>query len=238
MELFYAFVMIFGAGVIRGYSGFGFAMICAITLAFIYPPPMITPIILCLDITASVWLFYKVRTLVDWKDLRILFLSAMLTIPIGSLALTSIPVDYLRIFIALTILLLCAGLLIKTQTATTTSPIVTFGVGMLSGFLTGVAAMGGPPVILFYLSSNRSVTVSRASLIAFFLVVDFFALISCFWYGLLDSQTLALSAKMLVQLSVGILIGNYLFEKFSNEEKFRRQTLTLLMVIALISLAF
>ncbi len=235
-EFFYALLMIFGAGVIRGYSGFGFAMICVITLAFIYPPWMITPLILCLDTAASAWLFYKVRTLVDWKGLKIIFLSSMITIPIGSLALTSIPVNYLRIFIALTILLLCAGLLIKKQTTIKTSPVATFGVGMLSGFLTGVAAIGGPPVILFYLSSNRLVTVSRASLIAFFLMVDFFALISCFWYGLLDSKTLALSAQMLIPLGIGIWIGNYCFIHFSNDKKFKRHALILLMIIAFISL--
>ncbi len=235
-EYIYALLVVFGAGVIRGYSGFGFALISVITLSFVYPSTLITPLILCLDVMASAWLFYRVRKLVDWKGLKILFIGSIITLPIGSLVLTSVPVNSLRIFIALTILLLCTGLLRKRQSTRATSTTATFGVGMLSGFLTGVAAIGGPPVILFYLSSNRSVSISRASMIAFFLVVDCSALISCLWYGLLDSQTLILSAKMLVPLSVGILIGNYLFGKFSNEEKFRRQTLILLMVIALISL--
>jgi uncharacterized membrane protein YfcA len=235
-EYIYALLVVFGAGVIRGYSGFGFALISVIMLSFVYPSTLITPLILYLDVIASTWLFYKVRKLVDWKGLKILFIGAIITLPIGSLVLTSVPVNSLRIFIALTILLLCTGLLRKRQVTRATSTVATFGVGMLSGFLTGVAAIGGPPVILFYLSSNRSVSISRASMIAFFLVVDCSALISCLWYGLLDSQTLILSAKMLIPLCVGILIGNYLFEKFSNEEKFRRQTLILLMVIALISL--
>lgn len=235
-EFFYTVFIIIGAGVVRGYTGFGFTMICAITLAFIYPPSMITPLVLCLDLTASTWLFLKARKLVDWRGLKILILSSMMAVPIGSLVLTSIPVNYLRIFIALTILLLCTGLLLKKQAHTTNRCGATFGIGMLSGFLTGVAAIGGPPVILFYLSSNRSVSISRASMIAYFLVIECVALVSCFWYGLLDGQTLVFSAKMLVPLGIGLWIGNYFFENHSNEKKFKRQALILLMTIAFTSL--
>ncbi len=235
-EFFYTIFIILGAGIVRGYTGFGFTMICAITLAFIYPPAMITPLVLCLDLTASIWLFVKARKLVDWKGLKILIFGSMIAIPIGSLVLTSIPVNYLRIFIALTVLFLCTGLLLKKQVHTTNIPSSTFGIGMLSGFLTGVAAIGGPPVILFYLSSNRSIPISRASLIAYFLVVECVAIVSCFWNGLLDGQILIFSAKMLIPLSVGLWIGNYFFENFSNEKKFKRQTLVLLMAIAITSL--
>ncbi len=236
METLYLFLILFGGGVIRGYSGFGFAMICVITFSFIYPPSVITPLILCLEIPVSTWLFLKIRKLVDWSSLKILFISSMVTIPIGSFALTSAPVNLLRIFLSLTVLLLCFGLLIKKQTTRTTGTATTFGVGMLSGFLTGIAAIGGPPVILFYLSSNRSVSISRASMIAFFLVVDCMALVSCLWYGLLDSQIIILSAKMLIPLSAGIWLGNYLFGKFLNEEKFKGQAIVLLMILAFISL--
>lgn len=211
-------------------------MICAITLAFIYPPSMITPLLLCLDLTASTWLFLKARKLVDWKGLKILILSSMMAIPIGSLVLTSIPVNYLRIFIALTIILLCTGLLLKKQTHTLNRPGTIFGIGILSGFLTGVAAIGGPPVILFYLSSNHSISISRASMIAYFFVTECIALVSCFLYGLLNCQTLVFSAQMLIPLSIGLWIGNYCFENYSNENQFKRQTLILLMTIAFISL--
>jgi uncharacterized membrane protein YfcA len=236
METLYLFLILFGGGVIRGYSGFGFAMICVILFSFVYPPSVITPLILCLEIPVSTWLFYKVRRQVGWKSLKILFISSMVTIPIGSFALTSVPVSLLRTFLSVTVLLLCLGLLIKKQTARATGPATTVAVGMFSGFLTGIAAIGGPPVILFYISSNRSVAISRASMIAFFLVVDCMALVSCLWYGLLDYQILVLSAKMLIPLSAGIWIGNYLFGKFLNEEKFKRQAIILLMILAFISL--
>lgn len=236
MKTLYLLIVLFVGGVIRGYTGFGFAMICVIMFSFIYPPSMITPLILCMEIPVSVWLFFKIRNQVDWSSLKIIFISSLITIPIGSLVLTLAPVNLLRAFISLTVLLLSCGLLFKKETKKPTGTVATFGVGMLSGFLTGIAAIGGPPVILFYLASNRPVSISRATMIAFFLVVDCVAVISCLWYGLLDRHIVILSAKMCIPLGAGIWLGSYLFGKFLNEKKFKKQAIILLMVIAFISL--
>ena len=43
---------------------------------------------------------------------------------------------------------------------------MTFATGVACGILNGAAAIGGPPVILLYLSSPAGVTVSRALIIA------------------------------------------------------------------------
>lgn len=235
-EYSYAALIILGAGVIRGYSGFGFAMICAITLSFVFPPSQVTPVILCLDVVASFWLFFKVRKQVDWKGLKFIGMGALLTLPLGTLALVVIPMNPMRIFISLVILCLCVALLRKKNPSTSATALATLGVGMISGFLTGVAAIGGPPVILFYFSSDRSVSVSRASMIAFFLMVDSLALVSTACYGLLNRQTLALSAGLVIPLMGGIWAGNFIFGRLSNEAGFKRQVILLLMAIALISL--
>lgn len=235
-EYSYAALVILGAGVIRGYSGFGFAMISAISLSFIFPPSQVTPVILCLDIAASSWLFYKARREVDWKGLKLIMSGAFLTLPLGTLALVVMPVNAMRIFISLVIICLCIGLLGKKKRIKSPHPGTTVGVGMLSGFLSGVAAIGGPPVILFYFSSDRSVGVSRASMIAFFLMVDGLAIISSLCYGLIDRQTLSLSLGLFIPLGMGIWMGNFLFGKFSNDAAFRKQVIFLLMAIALVSL--
>jgi len=235
-EYTYAALAILAAGIIRGYSGFGFAMITAITLSHIFPPSQITPVILSLDVAASLWLFLKVKKLVDWKSLKYIGLGALLTLPLGTFALVVIPVNYMRIFISAVIICLCAGLLKKQVQFKSKNRLTTTGVGMISGFLSGVAAIGGPPVILFYFSSDKSVSVSRASMIAFFLLVDTLALFSSACYGLLNLQTLNLSFGLFIPLITGIWIGNLLYGKIQNTVAFRKQVIFLLMTIAFISL--
>ena len=233
--IIFAGMAIFGAGVVRGYTGFGFAMICALMLTQVFPPATVTPIILCLDVAASLWLFYKVFHQVDWKGLKLIGLGAVLTLPLGTMVLIYVPVTPIRIFISIVIIVLCFALLRQKRKVQATGPLATAGVGMCSGFLTGVSALGGPPVILFYFSSDRPVAVSRASMIAFFLIVDAFALISCLVSGLLTREVVTLSLGFMLPLAAGIGIGNFLFHRFHNEEAFRKQVIILLMCLAVAS---
>ena len=235
-EALYAGIVVFGASIIRGYSGFGFAMVCALTLTYVYPQSQITPMVLCMDVVASAWLLWKSRKEVDWKGLKLIGLGAMVCLPLGTLALVVVPANPMRICIALIILFLCLALVRQKKRISTPGPAATTVVGLCSGFLTGVAALGGPPVILFYFSSDRPVAVSRASMIAFFLMVDIMALVSSVFYGLVTPKVLSLSLGMFLPLALGIWLGNFFFRRYANEAAFRKQVIIFLMVFAVISL--
>lgn len=235
-EFLYSGLVIFVASVIRGYSGFGFAMIAIVTLSFVFPPAQVTPVVLCLEVLASSWLLKKNFRGIDWKGLKIILTGAAFTLPVGVLALVYTPVAPLKMFISGVIIVLCLCLLNRPGGVRYSGSAATFVTGLLSGFLTGVAAIGGPPVILFYYSSNRSVAVSRASMIAFFLLVDFLALVSCLWFGLLNSETVSLSTGLLLPMGLGIWLGNRLFGRMVDEDKFRKGVLTLLLLLACMSL--
>lgn len=235
-DILFAGIVVAGAGIVRGYTGFGFAMICALCLALVFAPATVTPVILCLDIAASLWLFVKARRQVDWRGLRLIIFGAAVTLPLGTMALLHVPVTPVRIFISLVILSASVALLRQNTRRNATGPAATAAVGMCSGFLSGLAALGGPPVILFYYTSGRSVAVSRASMIAFFLAVDILALAACATGGLITGQVLVLSLLMALPLAAGIWLGNALFNRFHNEEAFRRQVICLLILLSVVSL--
>ena len=232
----YAALVILGAAIVRGYTGFGFAMIVAVALGFVFPPATITPVVLILDLTASFWLYLRVGKQVDWPSLKWVGLGAIPTLGLGSLALTLIPERPMRITIALLVLLLCLILSRSRNPWRLEGRAPALGAGLFSGFLSGMAALGGPPVILYYFSSARPVAQSRATMITFFLIVDLLALISCAAYGLVDTGVIGLGAAMLVPSFAGIWLGNRLFEKFANEKAFKAHVIRLLMVISLVSL--
>ncbi len=235
-EIIYAAVVVFAASIIRGYSGFGFALIVAISLCFIFPPALVTPVILCLDIVASSWLLYKAFAVVDWKGLKLLVAGAALTLPIGTFALVYTPVKAMKILISVVIIILCTSLLIRKATPKPVHSGITFATGLFSGVLTGIAGIGGPPVILYYYSSKRPIAVSRASMITFFLLIDSLALVSLLWGGLLNRESISLSATLLIPSALGIWLGNSCFGKVRDEEKFKKRVLLLLLLIAGISL--
>ena len=72
MDLFiiaFSALAVFVAGIIRGYSGFGFSMIATTSLTLVLPPVEVIPVVLALEILASASLLPRVWKQIDWKSL-------------------------------------------------------------------------------------------------------------------------------------------------------------------------
>jgi len=152
---------VFTAGVIRGYSGFGFAMVAVTSISLVLPPSAVVPLVLILEVLASIRLIPQVWQDVDWHSLRWLLAGSLVATPFGVYLLANVPAEPMRIAISLLVLL--AAVLLMRGWAWKRMPgrplILTTGVAC--GLLNGAAAIGGPPVILLYLSSPAGVAVSR-----------------------------------------------------------------------------
>jgi uncharacterized membrane protein YfcA len=176
-SLIVSIVAVFGAGIIRGYSGFGFAMVAVTSMSLVLPPAQVVPTVLVLEVLASLRLVPQVRKDIDWYSLRWLLLGSLVGIPFGVYLLATIPPAPMRIFISLMVLI--ASILLMRGFSWKRMPgiILILITGLACGMLNGAAAIGGPPVILFYLSSPAGVKTSRASIIAYFLGIDTLCLI-------------------------------------------------------------
>lgn len=228
-------VSILVAGIARGYSGFGFSMIAIMLLALVLPPATIVPAILMLEIAASTWLLPQVWKEVHWQSLLWLSAGVVLTTPFGAYLLAITPPKLLTVGIATAVfvsaILLRRGFSLKVMPGRAW----TFVVGMMTGLLNGAAALGGPPVILFYMSSPAGVGVSRASLIAYFFFTDVLALGANAVGGLVTKDTALFGAAMIVPLVGGLIIGSLGYSRTS-PDGFRKAVLIFLMVLSSASL--
>lgn len=222
---------VFVAGIIRGYSGFGFAMVAVTSMLLVLPPSQVVPTVLILEVLASIRLIPQVWENIDWYSLRWLLSGSFVGIPVGVFLLATIPPAPMRISISL--LVLIAAILLMRGFAWKRMP----GIGLIlvtgvaCGMLNGAAAIGGPPVILFYLSSPAGVTVSRASIIAYFLGIDAMCLVMAIIQGLTTFKTLKLTAFCLIPMLFGIAVGSRMFIKI-DQVSFRRHVLTLLILLS------
>jgi uncharacterized membrane protein YfcA len=223
------------AGIIRGYSGFGFSMIATTSLTLVLPPVEVIPVVLLLEILASASLLPRVWKQIDWRSLSWLSAGVLIGTPPGVFLLAYVPAKPMRAGIAFAIMvfvfLLWRGFHLKKMPGRPE----TVATGLFSGFLNGAAAIGGPPVILFYFSSPAGVTVSRASIIAYFLGTDSLAWIVSLTQGLVTFQTGILTAILCPPLLMGIFIGNRFFTQ-SDESAFKQKVLILLMLLSLAAL--
>jgi hypothetical protein len=222
---------IFAAGVIRGFSGFGFAMAAVTGMSLVLPPVLVVPAVLILDALASLQLIPAIRRHIDWRSLRWLLAGSLLATPAGVFVLAALPPTPMRVSISL--MVLAAAVLLMRGWGWNRMPGAPFtvAVGAASGLLNDAAAIGGPPVILFYLSSPAGVTVSRASMIVFFLWLDILSLATAATQHLLTAATFRLTVLAVIPLVLGIATGSRLFAHLG-PAAFRRGVLILLMVLA------
>jgi len=232
--LAYAVACIFGAAIVRGYSGFGFSMLAVVSLSLLVPPAQSVPSIFIMEVAASLHLLPGVWRDIHWRSLLWLAIGCLVGTPFGVYALAHVPAAPMTLSIAVFVLsaaiLLARGYALKSMPG----PAATFGVGTASGLCNGGFGMGGPPVILFFFSSPAGAAAGRASLIAFFLMTDITALAWQGWSGLLGRTVVLRAALLLPALAAGVWLGNRSFRN-ADPAGFRRWVLRLLMLLAVLA---
>ena len=219
------------AGVVRGFSGFGAAMIMVPVLAALYGPVRAVPIALLLEMAISLPLVPAAARIVDWRRILLLLLAACATVPLGVWALRSLDETLTRYI--LSAIVISAVILLATGFRYTGRPGIapTLATGVLSGAMNGLAGMAGPPVVFFYLAGSDGAAVSRASFIIFFAVLDLFALAVFALAGAFERDGMILAAVLAVPFVIGGLIGARLFGKAS-DRFYRIVALVILSCIA------
>jgi len=236
--------IVFGAGIVRGFAGFGFSALSVAGLALLVSPAKVVPAIFMLEVLASISLLRGAARDIDWRWLSWLVAGNVLCLPLGIVLLAWLPETPLRLLIGA--LLLLAAALLRAGVSLSLAPGagVRLGVGMASGFINGVAAIGGIAVAVMLSTSQIAPAALRATLIALFLFTDLYALAcsallsfaSSAPVELLGADTLRWALWLTPAMLAGIWVGQRSFVGVS-PARFRRHVLNLLMFIAAISVA-
>ena len=227
----FCLIAVFLAAIVRGYSGFGFSALMIASLTLVLPPAEAVPIILLLEVAASIGMLPQVWRDVHWRAIAWLTLGAVVGAPVGVHFLASVAADVVRVIIALLVLTASILLLRGYRPGGERGPRSTLATGFVSGLVNGIGAVGGLPVVLFLLASAAGAAMTRAMVVAYFFVTDIYASGLLLGQGLLTPPVLARAALFLVPLAAGVLIGSRRFLR-SEPESFRRFTLWLLIALA------
>jgi len=207
-------ILAFVAGLLRGYSGFGFAMVLALGLLTVCPPALAIPVVLLLDLLCSASLWSGAAKQVHRGVGIRLVLGMVLAVPVGSLALARVPEQWMAPVVAL--LCLVGGVLVLWRRPVAVSEVKTgwaMSAGFVSGLVTAMASAGGPPVVVYLLRSGLSPASVRATAIVFFAASDVLALGSLYWLNVLGHEHVSLAASLLVPALLGNVAGQVLFRR-------------------------
>ncbi len=223
------------AGVLRGFTGFGFALAAVPALTLVADPVDVVPCVMLLQVVAGAQLLPSTWRDADWGAIGPLLAMGLAVTPLGTWLLADVPADPMRAVIGVTVLaavvLLAGGVELAREPTLATR----LAIGALSGLLNGSTAMAGPPVIVYFLATRRSAAASRASLLTYFFLLSIAGTVSIVAAGLVSRGTLVLAALMLPALAAGNALGHRLFGHAS-PELYRRIALAVLCVLALLAI--
>jgi uncharacterized membrane protein YfcA len=227
-----AALVAFVAGMVRGFAGFGAAMLMTPVFSALHGPAIGVALCLLLEIAVALPLLPRVVRLVDWRGIGLLALAAALAAPFGNLLLTSIDPAPMRWIISAIVLAAVALLASGWRYHGRPALAATLGTGAASGFLNGLSGMAGPPIAFYYLASTSGAAQVRANLTTYFVFVDLAAIAVFAARDLIDWSTGLHGLMLAPAVMLGGLAGERLFP-LASERFYRRLALALLVAVAI-----
>lgn len=217
-------------GVIRGYTGFGSAMAVLPLWALAIEPAQAIATLMVLEVAVSFQLLPRAARSTDWPMIGRLTGAAAVAAPLGVWALLTVDADLIRRFIGLVVLLWAVFMLAGVRYGGRISSAATIGIGAASGALMGATGLGGPPVVIYLLSTPARSESNRANLITFFAIVSVYMIGAYAVSGIYTAETWWRAAIIGPIFLVAAWIGANLFDK-SSEATYRRVVLVFLLLV-------
>lgn len=224
--------VVFAAAVLRGLTGFGFALAAVPALSLFLPPAQGVTIAILLQCLVGLRDVVTTRGLVMYPTLGLMAAGAIVGTPFGLWALTQLSPDLMRVVLAVIVAIGLAALMLKIRLPS--GPVPAMGAGLTAGLFSGLAAMPGPPAIAYFLGTGTPAVNTRASAMVFFFLTSLMALPGLWLAQKIDAQVFTQALIALPALLVGTWAGGRAFARLG-EGGYRLAAIGLLAVTAVIT---
>lgn len=160
----------FLAGLMRGFAGFGSAMMLAPVFAVLMGPAHMVPVIMAMELPIGAVIFLETRRQTDWRFVGPMAVAAVLAMPLGVWLLLTVDTRALTVAISIVVILFVGVLASGWRYHGSRRPWLSVALGGLSGAMMATTSVGGPPILLYMLAGKDSASTVRANIVAYFLV--------------------------------------------------------------------
>jgi uncharacterized membrane protein YfcA len=210
-----AFLVIFLAMSIRTLSGFGSALLSIPLLSLLYGTKYAIPFIMVYECLIDLMILAKggIGTKEEVKRALPLLIAGLIGIPLGTQVLIFSSESLLRIVMGVALIVFSLISLRSVDLRIKREKEGFFLAGLLGGFLCGSIGMPGPPMALFLSSQGFAKQAFRRVIVIFLTIIDFLTFGYFIWMGLITTDMLLQSLRLLPALILGFLLGNFAFGK-------------------------
>lgn len=222
------------AAFIRGYSGFGYSAMVIAASGVVINPLHFVAVVVLLETAMSLQAARGIGADVDWRRVWLMLAGAAVGLPLGLWALTGISEEAARAVISVYILVMCGVLLAGWRLRSEVRGVANVAAGVVSG-LANAPGMGGLPIAAFFAAQPMQAATFRATLIAFFPLLDIYSAPLYWWHGLVTWDTLWAALAALPLTFLGNWLGSRHFLN-TDPQDFRRFAILLLGGLATLGL--
>ena len=219
----------------RGFSGFGSALIFMPLASSMAAPRLVAALLLIIDFVAAAPLLPNAWKQADRKAAAVMVAGALVGVPVGTYFLTRLdPVTTRWIisgFVAALLALLLSGWRYRGKEHAS----IAVGIGGLSGFCSGLAQTGGPPIVGYWLGRPIPSVIARANILLFFGASDLFSAVAYAVSGLINADAIKFAFVVGPVYALGVWFGASLFGRAS-ETVFRAICYALIAAAVIIGL--
>ena len=223
------------SGVVRGFSGFGSALIYIPLMAALYDPRIAAGTLLLIDFVSGVPFAFVSRKICNWSEVAPLAIMAAIGVPFGTFLLLFADPIALRWLISAIVLGLLAVLLSGWRYTRQPGMATKLGVGFIAGVGAGAVQVGGPAVIIYWLSSKSPPIVIRANLLVYFVLNAIALIVFYAIQGVLTAQVLAFALMLGPAFWVSMTLGAWFF-RGSSDNTYRQVAYAIVALAAIVSI--
>ena len=223
------------SGLVRGFSGFGSALIYMPLISAVYSPRLAAPTLLLIDTICSLPFALQAMPQCNWREVTPVSIAGALVLPLGVAALLYVDPLWLRWFISVLVLAALAALAAGWRYHGKPTLTASLGVGALAGFGAGAVQIGAPPLLVYWLGGQNSAVTVRANIMVYFIMQGVLSVAVYLYGGLFTAKSIVLSVLLGVPFAVLLTLGARWFHGTS-DQRYRRIAYLVIAAAGLISL--
>ncbi len=223
------------AGLVRGFSGFGSALIYMPLISAIYGPRVAAPTLLLIDTICSLPFTIHAAPQCNPREVAWVSLAGFVFLPLGAMALVYIDAILLRWFIVALVLVALAALVSGWRYHGKPTIAASLATGAVAGFGGGAVQIAAPPLLVFWLGGANKAATVRANIMVYFLPQAVLAMAMYYWNALFTAETIALSILLGLPFALAMAVGVYSFHG-SSEALYRRVAYVIIALAGIVSM--
>jgi uncharacterized protein len=184
LQALIAAFVVFVGGFLRGFVGFGSALVIVPVLALIFTPKLAVVMHAIMDLPSIVQLLPTATRHCSRRTVLPMIVSLLVGIPVGVYFLSTIEAEPMRIVISVLVLIMVGMLALNTRIVFATGVKASVTGGVIGGILQGMAGVGGPPIVALLLSRREDPDTTRGNVVVMMSCLIFSAILMFWVFGL------------------------------------------------------